>query len=47
MVDEKIVIDVPNTGVEDNYYIIQIIGGLVALSGIGVVIYANKKRKEK
>ena len=44
MVDEKIVIEVPNTGVND-YHIIELVGSLLILSGIGVIVYVKKKRK--
>lgn len=44
MVDEKVVIEVPNTGVND-YHIIEIVGSLLVLSGIGVIVYVKKKRK--
>ena len=44
MTDEKIVIEVPITG-ETDYHIIEIIGSLIILSGIGVIVYVKKKRK--
>ena len=44
MVDEKVVIEVPNTGVDDNH-IAEIFGSLLILSGIGVIVYVKKKRK--
>ena len=44
MVDEKVVIEVPNTGVND-YHIIELVGSLLILSGIGVIVYVKKKRK--
>ena len=44
MVDEKVVIEVPSTGVND-YHIIELVGSLIILSGIGVIVYVKKKRK--
>ena len=44
MTDEKIVIEVPITG-ETDYHVIEIIGSLIILSGIGVIVYVKKKRK--
>ena len=44
MVDEKVVIEVPNTGVDDKH-IAEIFGSLLILSGIGVIVYVKKKRK--
>jgi LPXTG-motif cell wall-anchored protein len=44
MTDEKVVIEVPNTG-ENDYHIIEIIGTLLLVSGIGVIVYVKKKRK--
>ena len=46
MVDEKIVVEVPNTGITDSH-IIEIIGSLFALGGIGVIIYVKKKKSNK
>lgn len=45
MVDEKIIIEVPNTGITDSH-IIEIIGSLIALGGIGVIIYVKKKNNK-
>ena len=45
MVNEQVVIEVPNTGLSD-YYVVEIISGLLMLGGIGVIIYAKKKRKK-
>ena len=45
MVDEKIVIEVPNTGVED-YHIIEVVSSLLVLSGIGVIVYVIKKKRK-
>ena len=44
MVDEKVVIDVPNTGINDKH-IIEIVGIVALISGIGVFVYDKKKRK--
>ena len=44
MTDERIV-EVPNTESND-YYVIEIIGGILLVMGSGVIIYANKKTKE-
>lgn len=46
MVDEKIVVEVPNTGITDSY-IIEIVGSLLAIGGIGVIIYVKKKKTNK
>ena len=46
MVNEQVVIEVPNTGLSD-FYIYEIISGVLVLSGIGVIIYAKKKRKKQ
>lgn len=47
MVNELAPVPVPNTGVNDNLSIvIQLAGTLVIISGIGAIIYANKKRKK-
>ena len=46
MVDEKIVVEVPNTGITDSH-IIEIVGSLLALGGIGVIIYVKKKKSNK
>ena len=43
MVDEKIEIEVPNTGIQ-NFYILESIMGLVLATGIGVIVYAKKKK---
>ena len=45
MVNEKVVIEVPNTGLND-YFVLEIISGLLMISGIGVIIYAKKKNKK-
>lgn len=43
MTNEKIKIPVPITGVNDSH-VIEIISGLLVLSGIGVALYAKKKK---
>jgi len=45
MVNEQVVIEVPNTGLSD-YYVVEIISGLLMLGGIGVIIYAKKKKRK-
>ncbi len=45
MVNEKVIVEVPITGMND-YFVLEIISGLLVLSGIGVIIYAKKKRKK-
>ena len=45
MVNELAPIEVPNTGVKDYYIVMQFVGTLIIFGGIGVMIYANKKRK--
>ena len=44
MVDDKIEIEVPNTGIQ-NFYILESIMGLVLATGIGVIVYAKKRKK--
>lgn len=46
MVDEKVIVEVPNTGITDSH-IIEIVGSLLALGGIGVIIYVKKKKSNK
>lgn len=46
MVDERIVIEVPNTGIT-NYYVVEIISILLVVGGIGVIIYDKKKKRKK
>lgn len=43
MTNEKVIINVPNTGIND-YHVIEIIGGLFLLCGVGIIIYAKKKK---
>ena len=45
MVNEKVIVEVPITGMND-YFVLEIISGLLILSGIGVIIYAKKKSKK-
>ena len=45
MVNEQVIVEVPNTGL-NNYYVFEIISGLIIISGIGVIIY-DKKKKQK
>ena len=44
MANEKVVIEVPITGINE-YPIIYVVSGILLLSGIGVIIYAKKKNK--
>ena len=44
MVNEKVIIEVPITGIND-YHVIYIISGVLLLGGIGIIIYAKKKNK--
>ena len=46
MVDERIEIEVPNTGITD-YYVLENISILLIICGIGVISYAYKKRNKK
>ena len=46
MVNERVVVDVPNTGNND-YYIPEIIGGLLIMFGIGFGAYVIKRKKNK
>lgn len=47
MVNELAPVPVPNTGINDHLSIvIQLAGTLVIISGIGAIVYANKKRKK-
>ena len=45
MENEKVVVEVPNTGIND-YHIIELIGGILIISGIGVVAYYVKKKRK-
>ena len=44
MTNEKVIIEVPITGINE-YPVIYIVSGILLLSGIGIVIYAKKKNK--
>lgn len=46
MENEKVVVEVPSTGIND-YHVIEVAGALLILSGIGVVVYVKKKRKQQ
>ena len=46
MENEKVVVEVPNTGIND-YHILEIVGGLLIISGIGVVVYVKKRKKQQ
>lgn len=46
MTDEKVVVEVPNTGVMDAH-LIEIIGSLMLIGGIGVIVYVKKKKETK
>ncbi len=47
MTDEKVIVEVPNTGLTDSHFI-EIAGGLLTLGGIGVIVYVyTKKKKQK
>ena len=45
MTDEKVVIEVPSTGITD-IHIIEIAGALFVLGGIGVIVYVKKKKQK-
>jgi len=45
MVNEKVVVEVPSTDSHD-YYIVEIVGSILIISGIGVIIYVLKKKKK-
>ena len=45
MTDEKVVIEVPSTGITDTH-IIEIVGALFVLGGIGVIVYVKKKKQK-
>ena len=44
MTNEKVIIEVPITGINE-YPVIYIVSGMLLLSGIGIIIYAKKKNK--
>ena len=44
MVNEKVIVEVPITGINE-YPVIYIVSGILLLSGIGIIIYAKKKSK--
>lgn len=46
MENEKVVVEVPNTEIND-YHLIEIFGGLLIISGIGVVVYVKKRKKQQ
>jgi len=46
MTNEKIIVEVPNTEQNDNFFV-EIISGIVCICGIGIVIYARKKTDEE
>lgn len=46
MLDEKIIIEVPNTGITDSH-IIEIISSLLVVGGIGVIVYVKKKKSKQ
>ena len=46
MTNEKIVVEVPNTE-ENDSFLIEIISGIICVSGIGIIIYARKKSEEE
>ena len=43
--NEKVVIEVPSTGITDTH-IIEIAGALLTLGGIGVIVYVKKKKQK-
>ena len=45
MTDEKVVVEVPSTGITDTH-IIEIAGALLTLGGIGVIVYVKKKKQK-
>lgn len=45
MVNEKVVVDVPNTG-SNYYYVLEIIGSVFIIAGIGTLIYVKKKKNK-
>ncbi len=46
MSDEKVIVEVPNTGITDSH-LIEIVGTLLALCGIGVIVYDKKKKSNR
>lgn len=44
MTNERVIVEVPNTGLDESY-VVEIIGGLLIVCGIGALIYVKKKRK--
>lgn len=45
LTNEKIVIDVPDTGINDNY-LVEVFGGILIIFGIGVIVYEFKKNRK-
>lgn len=45
MVNEKVVIEVPNTGTNASY-VVELISGTLILVGLGVILYAKKRKKK-
>ena len=46
MTDEKVIVEVPSTGITDSHFI-EIAGALLTLGGIGVIIYVKKKKSNQ
>ena len=44
MTNEQVIVEVPNTLLDDNY-IPEIIGSIIILLGIGVIVYEIKRKK--
>lgn len=46
MTNEKVVVEVPSTGITDSHFI-EIVGSLLTLGGIGVMVYVKKKKSNQ
>lgn len=46
MTDEKVIVEVPSTGITDSHFI-EIVGALLTLGGIGVIVYVKKKKSNQ
>ena len=46
MTDEKVIVEVPSTGITDSHFI-EIVGTMFILGGIGAIIYVKKKKQNR
>lgn len=46
MTDEKVIVEVPSTGITDSHFI-EIVGAMFILGGIGVIVYVRNKKQNQ